>query len=230
MTDRMLPEPHRYAVCAADDARIKDFYSGFFPEVFICLHPFLLPLKIDSSLFKPETYPNKAAIREKTKPVSWAKFLELSKLDSIQTLDIALRTRIGGLNKTYQNSQAAAMVDLALEEQDLIEPDENCFPEILFDQWLHILLSMGHRWVWLGDEHCTERKLHFIQELIDSPDLPDERNMFTHQNEILLTTHWDSHFTLICGSKPDLEKLIEQCDLEGFYCTEETKIYWSLST
>ena len=122
------------------------------------------------------------------------------------------------------------MVDLALEEQDLIEPDENCFPEILFDQWLHTLMAMGHRWVWLGDEHCTERKLHFIQELIDSPDLPGERNMFTHQNEILLTTHWDSHFTLICGSKPDLEKLIEQCDLEGFYCTEETKIYWSLST
>ena len=230
MTDRILPEPHRYAVCADDDVPIKDFYSGFFPEVFICLNPFLLPLSIESSLFTPETWPDKATICEKTKPVSWAKFLGLSKLDSIQTLDIALRTRIGGLTKKYQNSQAADMVDLALEAQDLIEPGEGYFPEILFDKWLRVLMSMGHQWVWLGDEHCTERKLHFVQDLIDSTELPRVKNIFTHQNEILLTAHWDSHFTLICGSRADLERLIAQCDLEGFYCTEETKIYWSLST
>ncbi len=228
MTERLLPEPHHYAVCARDDIPIKSFYAGHYSDIFVCLHPFLRPTSIDSEVFYPESWPNKARIRDNCDAFSWANFLSLSEIDSIRTLDIGLRTKILGLQKQYENLDTAAKIDRTLDSNNLIAPSEGIFPEIVFDKWLTALTALGHKWVWLGDEHCTERKLHFIQDLIAQEDLPNNRNMFTHMNEILFSVHWDSHFTLICGAKSDIKKIIAAAQLEGFYCTEKTEIYWSL--
>ena len=52
--------------------------------------------------------------------------------------------------------------------------------------------------------------------------------MFTHDNELLVTTHWDSHFSMLCSDKETIERIVKCCDLEGFYCDNKTEIYWSL--
>ena len=228
MTQRILPESHHYAVCSEADIPIKNFYAGYYPEIFICLHPFLKPVGISSGLFNPDSWPNKAKIRENCQSLSWTDFSNLAEIDSIHTLDVGLRTRILGLAEQSQNLEAAGKIDKGLELNNLISPQEGAFPEILFDKWLTALTALGHQWVWLGDEHCTERRLHFIQDLLDQEEMPNNRNMFTHMNEILFSVHWDSHFTLICGKKSEIEKIISVAHLEGFYCTEKTEIYWSL--
>ncbi len=56
-----------------------------------------------------------------------------------------------------------------------------------------------------------------------------KRNLFTHDHNILITTHWDSHFSLLCSDKETVEQLVNSSGLEGFYCSEETKMYWSLA-
>ncbi|HLU22101.1 MAG TPA: hypothetical protein VKZ77_06415, partial [Bacillaceae bacterium] len=63
----------------------------------------------------------------------------------------------------------------------------------------------------------------------DNNKLDDGKNLFTHDNSILITTHWDSHFSLLCSDRQTLKHLVTTCNLEGFYCTEATEIYWSLS-
>ncbi|KON89952.1 hypothetical protein AF332_26085 [Sporosarcina globispora] len=39
----LLPEPHRYAVCADEYIPIKEFYKGVFEEIFVFYHPFIRP-------------------------------------------------------------------------------------------------------------------------------------------------------------------------------------------
>lgn len=95
---------------------------------------------------------------------------------------------------------------------------------------LESIKNLGHDWIWCGDEHCTERKLEYTEDLINDLDLlhRERRNLFTHDQSILITTHWDSHFSMLCSDKATLEKLVKECQLEGFYCNEQTEIYWSL--
>lgn len=74
-------------------------------------------------------------------------------------------------------------------------PSEGCFSEIIMNELLDAFKTLGHEWLWFRDEFCTERKLVYIDELVrDSNMLDQDKNLFTHDNGILITTHWDSHF------------------------------------
>ena len=52
-------------------------------------------------------------------------------------------------------------------------------------------------------------------------------NWYTNKNEILYTSHWDSHFTLLCSDKKTIESILSKHPFEGFYCDIKTEIYWS---
>jgi len=227
---RELPEPHKYAFCASEDMPIKDFYKGFYDEVFVFYHPFIKPLSIDYELFEPETYPGKNDIIEKCEMVTWKQFLSLSGIESYTHLDIGLRTRILGLKKEFANEWTSKKIQATCEKNKLIAPTEGFFPEFLMNKVLLSIKREGHDWIWVGDEFCTERKLEYIDDLVnDNNALRNEHlNLFTHRNEILLTTHWDSHFSMLCSDKNTINKIVESASLEGFFCNEKTEIYWSL--
>ncbi|GGH27763.1 DUF2711 family protein [Paenibacillus segetis] len=225
---RVLPEPEMYAVCAIDDASIKEYYRGYFDEVFIFFHPFIKPISIDISVFKPSTYPDKIRIVKHCEPVSWSEFLELSSISSFDELDIGLRTRILGLKQHLSNNNIANLIDATCDKFKLIEPTEGMLPQIIIDRILKAIQSIGYNWLWVGDEFCTERRLEYIDDIIYNDNL-FRHNLFTPDKSILITTHWDSHFSLLCSTKETIEKIIGMANLEGFYCQEDTEIYWSVS-
>ncbi|WP_239616319.1 DUF2711 family protein [Cohnella mopanensis] len=227
---RVLPEPHKYAVCAPADTPIKNFYKGIYDEVFIFYHPFIKPISIGYDLFEPETYPGKNEIIEKCQMVTWNQFLTISEIESYRHLDIGLRTRIMGLKKEYANEVISKKIQDTCEKHQLIAPMEGFFPEFLMNKVLLSIKHEGHDWIWSGDEFCTERKLEYIDDLInDNEALRNQHlNLFTHNNEVLLTTHWDSHFSLLCSDKDTIKKIVKFAGLEGFFCDEKTDIYWSL--
>lgn len=230
---RVLPEPHRYAICAPEDIAIKEFYKGVFEEVFIFFHPFIKPKTIDYELFKPDTYPSKNDIRDNCEMVTWKEFVTLAGLNSFRQLDIGLRTNILGLKKEYQDLQSAKLVQETCEKEKIVQPAEGLFPEFIMNNLLESIKTIGHEWIWHGDEFCTERTLEYIDDFINNNNMLDDlkngkRNLFTHDNNILITTHWDSHFSLLCSDKETVEQLVKSSGLEGFYCSEETEMYWSL--
>lgn len=96
---------------------------------------------------------------------------------------------------------------------------------------LKSIKTIGHEWIWHGDEFCTERNLAYIDDFIDNNNLLEDAkpNLFTHDHRILITTHWHSHFSLLCSDKETVEQLVNTSGLEGFYCSEKTEIYWSLT-
>lgn len=226
--NRVLPDPHRYAVCAYEDVAIKEFYNGVFNEVFILFHPFIRPVSIDSELFYPETYPDKFQIINNCVIVTWKEFLSLSGMNSYEELDIGLRTRILGLNKKYENKKLEEIINYVSKKNKLIPPSEGLLPDILINKLLEAIKIEKYDWIWVGDEFGTERKLEYIDDLINKDTLA-RHNLFTHDNSILITTHWDSHFSMICSNdKKKIDRIIKACNLDGFYCDDNTETYWSI--
>ncbi|WP_096187349.1 DUF2711 family protein [Evansella halocellulosilytica] len=226
--ERVLPEPNRYAVCASEGVSIKEYYKGVFDEIYIFFHPFIKPVTIDSELFYPETYPDKFQIINNCKIVTWKEFLSLSGMKNYEELDIGLRTGILGLNHKYENKKLEKIIDNVSEKHNLVPPSEGSLPDILINNLLEAIKKEKYDWIWVGDEFDTERKLEYIDDLINQDTLA-RNNLFTHDNSILITTHWDSHFSMICSDdKKKVDRIIKTCNLDGFYCDDNTEIYWSV--
>ena len=83
---------------------------------------------------------------------------------------------------------------------------------------------LGYQWVWVGEEFGTERKLKWIEDL-DTTEIYPHGCIFTSDRQILLISHWDSHCTFLCFSRDKIERLVEEANLEGFYCTPKTQVY-----
>lgn len=226
---RVLPAPHRYAVCASEGMAVKEFYQGIFEEVFVFFHPFIKPKSSAYDLFDPAADTSRNEIRKNCESVAWKQFLTLAGIDDYKQLDISLRTSISGLKEEYQDARTAELIHETCIKNGMSAPSEGSFPDIIMNDLLEAFKTLGHEWLWFGDEFCTERKLVYIDELIRDNDMLDQgKNLFTHDNGILITTHWDSHFSFLCSDKETVEQLVRLSGLEGFYCNEHTKIYWSL--
>lgn len=225
---RHLPPPHRYAVCSNDEVPVKSFYQYVFSDVFIFFHPFIKPVTLPLERYFSDPRLGKQEIMRHCEAVGWQEFLSLSGIKSVRHLDIGLRTGISGLKEKHADEQLAERVFAVCEEHRLIPPTEGFLPELLINDLLGAVKKEGYEWLWVGDEFCTERKLEYIDDLITG-DMMERNNLFTHDQSLLITTHWDSHFSMICSNDGKrLERIVQNCNLEGFYCDDRTEIYWSV--
>ena len=225
MEDRILPTPEKFASCPYDEKILK-FYEGQFDSVYILCHPFIYPKNIDIERFSPESWPSKKEIIVGCEAVSWKKILELTDLKTLAEIDIGLRTSIGGLKKKLANDSYASCLNELTEKKNIIHPTEGELPPLLENRIYDVIKSLGHKWLWVGDELGTERKLHWIDELIEKDEIPTHGCIFTHDHSLLVTTHWDSHCSLLCSSTEIIEKMLLADPFEGFFCTEQTEVYW----
>jgi len=229
MTTRILPSPDVFASCPLD-GKVLEYYSGTFEAVYVSLNPFIRPTGIDKAEFKPGTYPSRARIVTNCEPVPWSEVTRLAGLPSLSAVDIGLRTGIGGLKKEFENQSYASAINTLSDTQNILTPPEGVFPDLLHDTILQAIQGLGYEWLWVGDEFCTERKLHWIDDLKNQDDgLTRGRfNVFTPDKLLLWTIHWDSHFSFICSSQQNLAAINSMSDLEGFFCTPSTEVYWSV--
>lgn len=228
LSGKILPESHHYASCPDEDIPLKTYYKGFFDEVYICFHPFIKPVSMDYNIFSQDTWITKKEILKHCEAISWSTIIKELNLSGIKQLDKVLRLSILGLGKKHEDPDLLNLFNNYLDKNKIISPSEGVISDFICDPILSSLLDFGHKWVWIGDEFCTSRKLHYIEDLINDDDAISESNFFTYDNEILVSTHWDSHFTLLCGDKDYLEKTVTKYNLEGFYCNDLTEIYWSI--
>ena len=230
MSERIIPQPENNQVCPPADYSIREFYKEDFESTFIILHPFFkvtAPEKID---FNKNEYPSKSDMAKYCEKIKWSEFLNIAGISNIKELDIALRNSIHGLHKRYENKQSLNKLVKALEKNEVYQPNEGFFDELLLDNMMKALLKLDFQWIFIGDEFGMERKMIFIEDIIDNKYHISNmyRNFYTPKNEVLYSVHWDSHFTLLSSSKENIDKMISQFDFEGFYCNEKTEIYWSV--
>jgi hypothetical protein len=225
MPVRKLPQPDKYASCP-HEGRVLEYYAGTFDTVFVAFHQFFDKGTIKAKEFEEENWPENPQIREQCRRISWQEILKLTRIASLAELDVGLRTSIGGLKRQFENRGAAnALGEL---NQGIIAPSEGVICPFVEGKLFHALLSKGEKWLWVGDEFCTERKLWWIDDLLSKDIIPSSACCYVPDKSVLITTHWDSHCTFICGSGDKIRHLINEADLEGFYCDEKTEVYWGL--
>jgi len=217
MNNRPVFEAEHNCICAYADHSILEFYKGYYESVYIILNPF--------------TKLNKATIE--IEKVKWKDFLKISGLKDINQLDIALRNSISGLNQKYLEKENLSKLNGGCENHGLTPPSEGEFPKILINDFLASLLDLEHQFMFVADEHGFERKLVYIQEVINDPDKVElkfsgHENWYTNKHEVLYTTHWDSFYSLLCSDRQTINTILKKYPFEGFFCDHNTEIYWSL--
>ena len=222
--ERILPVPDTFATCPTE-GKVLEYYQGIFEAVYVLLHPFTKPLGKEQ--FKPGTYPTRSSIVKNSVAVSWQEVVTRTGLSSISAVDIGLRSMSPGFNNEPSNQEYASEIESLLESEGVLPPSEGCFSELLHDKVLSCIQELGHEWVWVGDDFGTERRLHWIEDLKRQEDDATRncRNVFTPDKCFLWTTHWDSHFSFLCSSRNNLSNIQA---LEGFFCTPQTEVYWSV--
>jgi hypothetical protein len=229
MIDRIMPKPDIYATCP-NEGKILAFYSGTFDAVFVSLSPFIEPVSIAPSLFCPETYPSRSVVIAGCKGVSWCKVMSLTGLPTISAIDIGLKTRIHGLKEEFCSQEYAKAIDAIIDSTGILPPPEGVHSDLLHNKVLELFQELGHECVWIGDEFCSERKLHWVDDLKNKPDtiVRGPCNIFSPDKSMLWTVHWDSHFSFLCSSHENLEHINISDRLEGFFCSPQTDVYWSV--
>ena len=206
--------------------------------MFIFLHPF--SKSYSPELDSDETSLTKLEWTSKIRSIRWEEVMKLLGMKDYGELDVALRTLIEGIHEKYANKITSEQVFNLRKEAGIYEPEAGFLPIELINPLLEAIKSEGHDWIWLGDEFGVERRLEYVDDLSKSEQLNMGRfnlfanstgryNLFTHHNELLITTHWDSHFSMLCSDKETIERIRKHCHLEGFYCDDETEVYWSLT-
>jgi hypothetical protein len=229
MTERILPTPDVFATCPSD-GKILEYYAGTFEAVYVVLHPFIKAVSISGDQFTPSTYPERSTIVDSCRPVSWAEVAAKAALPSIAAVDIGLRTMIGGLKAEFSNREYADKIESLAQSDHILTPPEGCFSDLLHNRMLLSIQDLGYKWVWVGDEFSTERKLYWIEDLMthEAKATWGHCNVFTPDKALLWTTHWDSHFSFLCSSERNVAAIQEKYQFEGFACTPLTEVYWSV--
>ena len=229
MAERILPRPDAFATCPYE-GKILEYYAGTFEAVYVALHPFIKTVSIGADQFNPATYPDGSTLVRSCAPVPWAEIAVEAELPSIAAVDIGLRTMILGLKEELANKEYAGRIESLAESYQILNPPEGRFSDLLHDSILRAIQDLGYEWVWVGDEFGTERKLYWIEDLKGPEANPTAGhcNVFTPDKELLWTTHWDSHFSFLCSSKRNLDTILEKHSFEGFFCTPNTEVYWSV--
>ena len=225
MVTRVLPQAEKFASCPVE-GKILDFYKGQFDAVFVLLHPFVNPRDISIDRFCPEQWPTKFEVLDHCEPITWHRILEMTELTCLEQIDVGLRTSILALNTEKANELFASSLIALSETKNIIHPTEGQLPPLLENRIFNAIKLLGFEWLWVGDEFGTERKLHWIDDLMSSDEVPSHGCIFTPDHRILITTHWDSHCSFLCSSRDWIEKILEVDNFEGFYCTENTEVYW----
>ena len=210
------------------DGLILDFYEGCYEAVYIALHPFLKPIKIEHEKFYPETYPENWEILDGCDPVTWSEFLKLSSMPGISKIDEALQIYIGGIKENKENKGLIDKFVCAIDETKLIPPFEGKLPPHLQLEICEALKKLDHNEVLISDEFCDQTEKIRIDDLMISDALPVHGHINTTNHQLLVTTHWDSHCTFICSAKNEIDKLLSFAEIEGFFCDAKDQVWWGL--
>lgn len=211
------------------DGKILAHFAGEYDTIYVALSPFIRPRSMLRDRFRPDTYPDHRMIVANCAPVCWADVQRLAGFESLDEIDIALRTSLLGLRRDLCRDDLAERLVSCLAREGLIPPAEGHHPELMFAMVMQMFAELGHDAAVVADEFGEGARMHPIGELAaGSVQLPSHCSIHTPDRGLLWTAHWDSHCTFLCASSDILEHLRVDTRLEGFHCSPKTEVYWSV--
>ena len=116
------------------------------------------------------------------------------------------------------------------EKINILFPSEGIFPTILNNLFFDSLIFLDYDKVCISDEFAINPECLRLKKDISVLDfnmpIYQIRSIFTEDAKIAYTTHFDTFFTMLCSDKKTVEKIVTKYNFEGFYCDENTTVYW----
>ncbi len=203
-------------------------YPGF-ECCFLAFHPFLIVKEGGKNVKIPyQPFPKKDEITKNYNRLTWGEFLKISGIDDFKSLDDCLAFYDYAKRFTNRNEYEKLIAVTEKENSIIIEPQVGCFPEIIENALLNYFVKKGYSELYTYDDIHDEKELFKIERLFN-----DELSNIRHiriespDHKILVVEDFEERFTYFLGNKTDIKELIEELDLEGFYCNEYTTSNWS---
>jgi len=212
-----------------EHSHIPTIQSAFkkYETTFVILHPFLKIKPHYSIKFETGNWPTKKEIITCTQNITWTEIIQMSGLQDISELDRLLAY----LHCARRTADRQGWVKLMtqLDKNNIIPAEVDCIPTSLINPLMLAIRALGYSTVNEFDLTGELRKEHTIDTIL----LSEEQDFFsmariqTPDDKIVLTTGFDERFTYLSASKETAAIIIEQVNLEGFYCNETTRPEWS---
>lgn len=175
-----------------------------------------------------------AAAKRFGSPLGWRALCDRAGFADHCALDRALRTQIGGLKAQFEDKPGAARLERYCRENHLFPPTAGYFQPVMQQALAELFQRAGIDPLWVAEEFGDDEILQPLSamrgdEPWDSADgMPHYgvRRLFAPDRSLFAWVHWDSFFTVILGTEMRLRDLNLASLFEGFWCSEETHVYW----
>lgn len=210
---------------------ILDFYKGFYEAVYVIFNPFMRVSESKKYLFNNdclELLPSSSEIVKISKVLTYDEVIKFSRFESSEEIDWALKSSIGALKTKYKNEDLLSELSNLYEKYNIIEPNEGIICSSVQEKVIKSLAWFGYTNFHIYNEFDEDYKKINISNIKNYELIGYAGSLVDAKREILLTIHWDSHFSLLCSSKQMVDKIVEHSNLDGFYCNNSTRLGWSL--
>lgn len=227
--NRKAPPPDRFASFPYD-GKILAYFAGVFEAVFVVIQPFCKIEKEHQWILNRNIDVSKQEFIRYAKAISWQEVMQKLNIGEYQDLETGIQSRENRLYEHLQRMDIKHQLLTLENECDIFAPETNEIAPYFENDIFNVIKKLGYDWVWVGDEFATERKLHFIDDLI----LSEQANIgvgtiFTPDYQLLIGSIYGVSSVFICSSKQMIEKIRQFYDFEGFYCTPQTEVVWNIN-
>lgn len=208
---------------------VKIRYPNF-QECFLMFHPFL---KIKEGheqeiLFKPNKWPSKKEIQDHCLALSWTEFLKISGMRDYASIDATLafyhRERLYA--EKSENFKLRKITELV--RRDIIPPRVDELPEILENPILKFLFKKGYQDAYFYTDVDAKEGLSSLENQFTCDEgLGSHIRIETPDAKVLIAQDFGLRYTYIFGQREFTQEMVEDLDLEGFYCDDTTTDGWS---
>ena len=204
-----------------DDINLSNKFNEY-ESTFVILSPFLKLKKgapyINLSDF--ENYPKKSEILESTEKYSWANLTKDFSLNGLK--DVANLI----YNHWDPSSSEKTKLDLLTKGKNLFPPNEGFISELNENAILKSILDLGYDKV-LYETETGEKSKVDIEKFIKENKAFDAAPLIkTFDEKICIYQAFDLVSTFLSSSKENLDFIVKNTSLEGFYVDEKSTLLW----
>ena len=166
--------------------------------------------------------------------VSWQEVANRAEFNDHRELNRALRTSIDGLKPELSDPIGCERLLSYCARSQLFRPTEGMFQERMESKFVELFARTGYTTIVMADEFGPpETEVQVIAldtvetwRISDTLTTQYPRRLFTDDRSLLISTHWDSFFTIILGKRKQLSDIAIGDLFEGFWASDETTIGW----
>ena len=220
------PEQDKIVERSGWPAAIRRAFKEF-EVTFVILHPFM-KIKPNCNIeFETGDWPAKDQIIICTERIFWAEVISETGLGDICELDRLLAY----FHCARKTADKAAWIKLRdfFARNYYIAAEVDYLPDILINNLMAAIKVSGYVSVHEYTEFNKLRLIHAIDDVIANKERAfwAQARIVTPDNQIKLATDFDQRFTYLSSTRNIVDKLIEEVNLEGFFCSETTRADWS---